>query len=205
MKQNNFKIIGLTGGIATGKSTASHIIKKLGYKVIDADKIARDVVLEGKPAYKEIVNSFGKGILNEDNTINRKKLGEIIFKDKAKREKLNGIVHPYIFKSIKDWIIEYGKKEKIIFLDIPLLIEEIDKINEYGIGLDEIWLVYVDERTQLDRLIKRDDLEKEDAHRRINSQMAIELKREYATRIIDNQGNIERLEKQIEEIIDEII
>ncbi|NMB27813.1 MAG: dephospho-CoA kinase [Tissierellia bacterium] len=205
MIQSDFKVIGLTGGIATGKSTVANIIKGYGYKVIDADRIARDVVEMGKPAYKKIVKDFGEKILNKDKSLNRKKLGDIIFKDKSLREKLNNIVHPYVFKTIKGLIIEYSQSEKYIFVDVPLLIEEIDKFKEYGIYFDEIWLVYTDEEAQLNRLIKRDMLNEKEALKRIKAQMPIDLKREYATKIIDNRGNIKTLKKQMEKVIYEII
>lgn len=205
MKQSNIKIVGLTGGIATGKSTVAKIIKEYGYKVIDADKIARDVVKKDEPAYKKIVRNFGQEILNEDKSLNRKKLGGIIFRDELLRKKLNSIVHPYIFKTIKELIEEYSKIEKYIFVDIPLLIEEMDKSNEYEIYFDEIWLVYADEKTQLDRLIKRDSISKKEGIERIRAQMPIDLKREYATKIIDNRGSFEALKKQMEKVFYEII
>ena len=205
MKQSNIKIVGLTGGIATGKSTVANIIKEYGYKVIDADKIARDVVKKDEPAYKKIVRNFGQEILNEDKSLNRKKLGGIIFRDELLRKKLNSIVHPYIFKTIKELIEEYSKIEKYIFVDIPLLIEEMDKSNEYEIYFDEIWLVYADEKTQLDRLIKRDSISKKEGIERIRAQMPIDLKREYATKIIDNRGSFEALKKQMEKVFYEII
>ncbi|NLW22417.1 MAG: dephospho-CoA kinase [Tissierellia bacterium] len=204
MKPCRPKIIGLTGGIATGKSTVSSILQKLGFKVIDADKIARDVVEKGKPAYREIIHTFGKDILDEYGDINRRKLADIIFENPFHREKLNRIVHPYVFVTIKDSIAE-SECEKIIFLDIPLLIEEMDKLKEHKIDIDEIWLVYVDERTQLDRLMKRDSISEEEALKRIRAQMPIEDKKKYATRIIDNRVDLERLKKQVEGIIDETI
>ena len=204
MNQNKVKIIGLTGGIATGKSTVSNIIIKLGYKVIDADKIAKDAVKIGKPAYEKIIDFFGKDILDINNNVNRKKLGSIIFRDRLMRKKLNKIVHPYVFEGIKKLIEKY-KEERIIFLDVPLLIEEMDEFINYGISFDEIWLVYVDEATQLDRLIKRDLISKEDAIKRIRAQMPLKLKREYATRIIDNGKDLKSLEKTVEKIVYEVI
>jgi dephospho-CoA kinase len=205
MKQNNCKIIGLTGGIATGKSTVSNIIRKKGYKVIDADEIAKDVVEKDKPAYKEIVKIFGDTILNEDKSINRKKLGSIVFKEDIIRKKLNDIVHPYVFKTIQELILKYIYNEKYIFVDIPLLFEEIDKFNKYGIHFHEIWLVYADEKTQLYRLMKRDFINKKEGLERIKAQLPMEIKREYATKIIDNRGDLKTLEKQTEKIIDEIM
>lgn len=205
MKPNNAKIIGITGGIATGKSTVSNIIKKAGYIVIDADKIAREVMKKGAPAYEEIIDTFGKEVLKDDKTIDRKKLGNIIFADILWREKLNNIVHPYIFNRMEELIDQYSRQEKLLFLDIPLLIEELDKMKKDGINLDEIWLVYVDEATQLDRLMKRDSIDRLEGIKRIKAQMPIELKREYATRIIDNRGDLEMLNRQMIKIMDEII
>lgn len=199
MTQNN-KVIGLTGGIATGKSTASNIIKKLGYKIIDADKLSRQVVEKGKSAYNDIVNYFGKEVIDENGNINRKALGKMIFDNHKLREKLNNIIHPYVFKAIKELLYK-NRNEKIIFIDAPLLIEKLDKFNEYGIKFDEIWLIYVNEKTQLERLMKRDAIKKEDGIKRIKAQIPIEIKKKYATRIIDNSGSIRTLEEQIQEII----
>lgn len=205
MKQINCKIIGLTGGIATGKSTVTKIIKENGYKVIDADKIAKDIVEKDKPAYNEVVEKFGEKILEKDKSINRKKLGNIIFKDRLLREELNNMLHPYIFKEIKDMIIKHSQNNEYIFVDIPLLIEEIDKFKEYEICFDEIWLVYIDEKTQLSRLMKRDLIGEERGIEKIRSQMSIDLKKRYATKIIDNRGDLKTLKKQMNKIMDEII
>lgn len=205
MKQINCKIIGLTGGIATGKSTVTKIIRENGYKVIDADKIAKDIVEKDKPAYNEVVEKFGEKILEKDKSINRKKLGNIIFKDRLLREELNNILHPYIFKEIKDMIIKHSQNNEYIFVDIPLLIEEIDKFKEYEICFDEIWLVYIDEKTQLSRLMKRDLIGEERGIAKIRSQMSIDLKKRYATKIIDNRGDLKTLKKQMNKIMDEII
>lgn len=205
MRQNNFKVIGITGGIATGKSTVTNILEKEGYIVIDADKIARDVVKRGQPAYRKIVNFFGKDILNKDGDIDRKRLGDIIFRELELRKILNTIVHPYIYEGIKSQILKYGEMEKIIFLDIPLLIEERENFRKYGINFDEIWLVYLDKKTQLKRLMKRDSITKDEALDRINAQFSIELKKEHATRVLDNRGNLKALEKQLEEILKETI
>lgn len=204
MNPCNRKIIGLTGGIATGKSTASSILIEMGYLVIDADKIARQVVEVGKPAYEEIVKVFGKGILDDENNIDRKKLASLIFKDSAMRKKLNAIVHPHIFQEMKDKIEQY-KDQRVIFLDVPLLIEELDKFKEYEIDLDDIWLVYVDENTQLDRLIKRDKINREEAIRKIRTQISIEEKKKYVTKIIDNRKDINNLKEQITKLLKESI
>lgn len=205
MKQNNPKIIGITGGIATGKSTVTDILIKKGYIVIDADKIARQVVDIGLPAYEEVVSYFGKSILKEDGAIDRQKLGNQIFCDESSRKKLNDIVHPYVLSAIKKNIDKYIGEEKILFLDIPLLIEEIDKFQEHKIYFDEIWLIYVDEKTQLNRLLKRDGINEKEGIYKIKAQMPIDMKKDYATRIIDNRGDKKALEKQIDDILFKII
>ncbi|WP_204260310.1 dephospho-CoA kinase [Caloranaerobacter azorensis] len=117
-------MIGLTGGIATGKSTVTRLLREFGYVVIDADKIAKEVVDVGKRAYLDIVKEFGEDILDENNRIDRKRLGEIIFKDEKKRRKLNQIVHPIVIQEMIDKIEQLSDDKDVIFLDIPLLIEE---------------------------------------------------------------------------------
>lgn len=204
MKQNNRKIIGLTGGIATGKSTVSNIIKQLGYVVIDADKIARDIVAIGEDAYKEIVQHFGEDIVDENGNINRKKLGNIVFNNYKEREILNNITHPHIMRTIKR-LIDENSKERLIFIDVPLLIEGLNSFNEYGICFDEIWLVYVDEETQIQRLMERDCINREDAVKKIRAQIPIEEKIKYATKIIDNRGDISYLEKRVREMVEKAI
>lgn len=205
MTLNNCKIIGLTGGIATGKSTVSNLLIEKGYKLIDADKIAREVVEIDKPAYLKIVEEFGESILLEDKTIDRKALGNIIFNDNFFREKLNQITHPHIFKTIKLNIHKLCKEESIIFLDIPLLFEQFDLLKEYDIRFNEIVLVYVDEKTQIERLVNRDFISKEQAINKIRSQMPIVEKRSRSSKTIDNTGDIENLKKQVDILLLELI
>lgn len=205
MTLNNCKIIGLTGGIATGKTTVSKLLMEQGYKLIDADKIAREVVEINKPAYLKIVEEFGESILLEDKTINRKALGNIIFNDNLSREKLNQITHPLIFKTIKLNIDKLCKEESIIFLDIPLLFEQFNLLKEYDIRFNEIVLVYVDEKTQIERLVKRDFISQEQALNKIRSQMPIVEKRSRSSKTIDNNGDIEKLKKQVDILLLELI
>lgn len=182
-------IAGLTGGIATGKSTVASILRKAGAIVIDADEIARDVVRKGLPAWKEIVEHFGKQALCPEGEIDRKVLGDIIFNNAAEKEDLNNIVHPKVFEELDRRMstIKKHTPDAIIILDIPLLIEtDLHKI------LPDVIVVYTPEDIQLERLIKRDHLSKKDAMARINSQMSIEKKRGVATIIIDNSSNIEK-------------
>ncbi|NLV89602.1 MAG: dephospho-CoA kinase [Tissierellia bacterium] len=205
MKQNNCKLIGLTGGIASGKSTVANYLIKKGYSLVDADKIARQVVEVDAPAYIKIVEEFGQDILLEDRTINRKALGKIIFSNRQAREKLNDITHPHIFQSIKEKVEVLSKENLVIFIDIPLLFEEYSSLTQHGIRFDEIWLVYVDKDTQIDRLMKRDNITREVALRKIHSQMDLDEKRKKASKIIDNRGDINSLETQIDKLLEELI
>lgn len=194
-------VIGLTGGIASGKSTVSNMFKKMGIRVVDADKIAREVVEVGKPAYKQIVNMFGTDILQSDESINREKLGGIIFKDKAKREKLNQIVHPAVRKEMQSQVEEEKcHQAKAVVLDIPLLFE-----SKLTYMVDHTILVYVDKQTQLKRLMKRNGYTEEEANMRIQSQLSLEAKKELADEIIDNNGSINQTEQQLHQIVKRII
>lgn len=193
MKPSNCKIIGITGGIASGKSTVTNILINEGFKVIDADKIAKDVVKIGKPAYYEIIKEFGEDILKPDLDIDRKRLGDLIFNDYNLRNKLNFIVHPNVFKEIKHLIDKYCAYENVVFLDVPLLIEEIELFKLYKVNIDEIWLVYVDREEQLKRLMERDKYSYKEAIARIESQMPLDSKLNYATVIINNNTTIDEL------------
>lgn len=204
MIQNNCKVIGITGGISTGKSTVTNILINKGYKVIDADKIAREVVKVGKPAYIKIIEEFGKEILLDDNTINRKELGKIIFNDDKSREKLNNITHPYIFQSIKLNLKEICKEGNLIFLDIPLLFEQFHLWKRYEIEFDEIVLVYIDEEKQIKRLMERDKITRDEALKKIKTQLPMDEKRKRSSKTIDNSGDIRYLNEEIEKLLLEL-
>lgn len=205
MKPNKATIIGLTGGIATGKSTVSNILISKGYALIDADKIARQVTEINRPAYLKIIEQFGEDILKNDKFIDRKKLGSIIFKDENARETLNGIIHPYVFEEIKSEIMGLSKGKTIIFIDIPLLFEQFHEFKKYGIEFDEIWLVYASKEIQTHRLMKRDDISKEEAWDKIGAQISINEKKLRATKIIDNNEEIENLYIQLDKLLVELI
>lgn len=195
MKQS--KVIGITGSIATGKSSASNIIKSLGYEVIDADLIARDIVKD-KNVILEIKKNFGENIY-ENNKLNRDELAKIIFNDKDKRKLLNEITHPKIYGTIKNKIEK--SDSEIIFLDIPLLIETMDNIDKYNLKLDEIWLVYLSFENQVKRLMKRDSISYKYAVDKISSQISAEDKKKYADIILDNSETLEALEQNIKDEI----
>ncbi|WP_208592272.1 dephospho-CoA kinase [Gracilibacillus suaedae] len=187
-------IIGLTGNIATGKSTISKMIQeKYQIPVIDADIVSREVVEPGEQALEEIVATFGEEILLEDGTLDRKLLGSIIFQDLSKREQLNAIVHPAVRKrmlSKKEELLQQGNQS--IVMDIPLLFE-----NKLTYLVEKTIVVYTTEDVQLQRLIERNQLTEKEARDRMNSQMNMEKKRELADAIIDNSGSIEESENQL--------
>ncbi len=181
-------IAGLTGGIASGKSTVSAFLEDAGAVIVDADKIARDVVRKDQPAWREIVGAFGRSMLLPDGEINRTLLGEIIFNDPVKKQALNRIVHPGVFAETAARLAEIEKKQPnaVVILDVPLLIE-----SGMDSGLSDIIVVYVPESVQIQRLMDRDALTQAQALARIRSQMPIEEKKLRATIVIDNSGSRE--------------
>lgn len=190
-------IIGLTGSIATGKTTVSKMFEQLNIPVVDADKIAREVVEPGKEAFKKIVQSFGNTILHEDDTLNRKALGEIVFNDKEKLETLNNIVHPAIREEMaRQKQMHIDAEESSVVLDIPLLYE-----NKLEHLVDKIVVVYIDESIQLERLMKRDKSTKEEALSRISSQIPIKDKVDRADATINNNGTIEQTYEQLKDLL----
>ena len=189
-------IIGLTGGISSGKSTVSNLFKKYGFPIVDADVIAREVVEPEKEAWRKIIHFFGRDILGADHTIDRKKLGQIIFSNKEKRRLLNEITHPIIIKEIMQQATLLQKKYDHVIVDIPLLFES--KREEL---FDLIILVYVNKETQLKRLMNRDLLNQEEALQKIDSQMELDKKKELADVVVYNDQTIEETEKQVYQII----
>lgn len=195
-------IIGLTGNIASGKSTVGFYLQSLGATVIDADRLAREIVLPNTPALKEIVFSFGSGVLNEDGTLNREKLASIVFNDSQARKKLESITHPRIEEEVNRLIEHFNKSapSSMLVLEIPLLIEV-----GWHKKVDQVWLVTVDERVQLKRLMQRDNLSLEQAKRRIASQMPQQEKRKYADVIIDNSNSPEKVREKIKGLWENLI
>ena len=201
MTRNRCTIIGITGGIATGKSTLTNLLRKRGYKVIDADSISKEVTQIGKPSYYEIIDCFGHEILLEDNSINRKKLARLIFENSNLRKKLNNIVHPRVFEEIQARIHRNCKDNEIIYVEIPLLFETIERANLHGLEFNEIWVVYADYDTQLERLMNRDNISKDEAILKIKSQMDLDEKAKIANRVIYNNGNTDEMERNLELIL----
>ncbi|GIW46628.1 MAG: dephospho-CoA kinase [Deltaproteobacteria bacterium] len=191
------KVIGLTGNIGCGKSVVAKMFEELGAKVIDADQIARMIVQPGEPAWKEIVEKFGKGILKDDGTIDRQKLGKIVFEDEGKREELNQITHPRIIGKIRELIEKYRREnQKVVIVEAALIVEK-GGLRDI---IDELIVVTSDEETQIKRLVEGRGLSKEEAISRIKSQMPVEEKVKHATYVIDNSGSLEETRKQVERI-----
>ena len=186
-------IAGLTGGIATGKSTVSAILKECGASIIDADLIAHAVVKKGLEAYERIAAHFGTQILLPDGEINRPRLGNIVFNHPDEKEMLNQIVHPFVFEEMERQIreIKLRNPASVVISDIPLLIE-----SGMHKKFSEIILVYVPEYLQIQRLMIRDDLSATQANTRIRAQMPIEEKKRFATKIIDNSDSLENTRNQ---------
>jgi len=189
-------IVGLTGSVGTGKSTVTNFFGELGAYIVDWDELAREVIRPHLRAWKEIVEYFGKDFLNEDLTINRQKLAEIVFSDKEKVAKLNQIVHPEVFKEDERITNEIKSldPDALVIKDIPLLFELTRPIF-----LDKIVVVSASEQTQLRRLEEK-GMSREDARSRIKSQLPLEEKIKSADFVINNDGPLEETKKQVEEI-----
>ena len=189
------KIVGLTGGISSGKSTVSSYLKQLKIPVIDADEVARKVVEPNSQGAREIRKAFGSDVFEEDGSLNRQKLGALIFSNAENRQKLDDLLQPLIKIMILDEIEEYRQKgETMIVLDLPLLFEK-----HYEKLCEEIIVVYVPRELQLERLMKRNQYTKQEALSRIDSQLSIEEKRKRATVLLDNQGTVQQLYQQVEQ------
>lgn len=192
-------IIGLTGSIASGKSTVSRMLEDLGYPIIDADLVARKVVEPGSATLKEIEALFGSEMIREDGSMNREKVGALIFSDPAMRKQLNDIIHPAIrAEMLRQRSAFMADGHKTIVMDIPLLFES--KLQHF---VDKILVVSVTEENQLSRLMERNGLSEEDARARISSQLPMSVKEEGADAVIYNNGTIEETAHQLTRILEQ--
>jgi dephospho-CoA kinase len=189
--------VGLTGGIACGKSTVAKMFVNDGAYLIDFDKLAHEVQEPEKPAWKEVVKKFGREILREDGKIDRVKLGNIVFTDKKKLKLLNKIVHPLVFQEWDARLEKISKKDKhaVILSDIPLLFE--GKMQHL---FDLTLLVLIESEEQIRRLMARNHISREEAQNRLNSQMPIDEKITLADIVIDNKGSIAETEKKVKKV-----
>jgi dephospho-CoA kinase len=194
-------LVGLTGGIASGKSEVSRIFKKLGAYIIDADEIAHALLEPNTPTWKEVVKSFGTDILRSDQTIDRTRLGQIVFDDPGKLTVLNTILHPSVFaeKERRRKAIAHADPHAIVVFDVPLLIET--KAHE---RVDKVIVVVADPKTQLKRLMERNGLSKQEAQKRIKSQMPLNEKTKYANYLVDSGEPLSKMEIRIRQIFEEL-
>ena len=192
------KVIGLTGGTGSGKSVVSKSLLAAGAVIVDADRIAHEIILKGEPAYHEIIEYYGTGILDAEGNIIRKKLGEIVFNDKEKLAFLNQCTHKYITAEVKRQIAEAKEADtaKAIIVDAPLLLEA--KLETV---CDLVWVVYAEPEVRAQRVMARDGITYELAKARIANQKSWEEYRAAADAVIDNSKDLVHLEKQLDEIL----
>lgn len=193
------KIIGITGGIASGKSTVVAEIRKHGYQVIDADQVVHELQAKGGKLYQALCNWLDSEILQENGELDRKKLGQLIFSSKDMLEKSSRLQSGIIREELARRRDELAKTQDVFFMDIPLLIE-----HDYMEWFDDIWLVHLDEKTQLERLVMRNHFSKEEAKKRMASQMSTEAKKPYADKLLDNSGDLTELKAQINQLLQEL-
>lgn len=187
------KVIGVTGGIGSGKSTVAKILHDLGASIIDADKIARQVTAKGQQAMEEIVIHFGEGVLDEKGELDRKKLSEIVFADSKEIETLNSITHKYVADRISVELYKLKEeKAEIVVLDVPLPVE-----HGFLDIVDEVWVVIANKDTRIKRIMERNNITYEEALARIKMQKGDEEYLKLANEVINNDGSVEELEKAI--------
>ena len=192
-------IIGLTGSIASGKSTVSQMLKELGYPIVDADLVARQVVEPGSETLEKIKGAFGEDVILPDGSLDRKKVGDIIFSDPASRKRLNDIIHPAIRQEMLRQRAAYvAEGQKVVIMDIPLLFES--KLQHF---VEKILVVSVTEENQLKRLMERNGLSESESLARISSQLPMSVKEEGADAVIYNNGTIEETKWQLNRILEE--
>ena len=194
------KLLGLTGGIASGKSTVAAILRRLGAAIINADELSREVVQPEQDAWNEIIATFGPDILQEDKTLDRRKLRKIVFDNPEARKRLEAIIHPRVRALAEKKISELAAAgNSIIVYEVPLLFEA-----QIHLWLRPVILVACEIETQRKRLLERDHLTEIEAQQHLDAQMSLEEKRKLADYIIENDGNLEELEKQVRTVLQKI-
>ncbi len=191
-------VIGLTGGIGTGKSEVSRLLGTLGAKVIEADKVGHEAYEPGTPGWREVVEAFGEGVLDADGRIDRKRLGGIVFGDEQARERLNAIVHPIVRQLLEERIAGHERKgARVVVIEVPLLIEAIKQQSRWTRMLDEIWVVTAPVEQVVARVQARSGLDETAIRARIGSQATERERIEHADAVIDNSGSLEGLKRKV--------
>ena len=191
-------VIGLTGGIGTGKSEVSQLLGELGAEVIEADKVAHEAYEPGTPGWREVVEAFGEGVLDADGRIDRKRLGGIVFDDEQVRERLNGIIHPIVRRLLEERIATLEREGTgVAVIEVPLLVEAIKQQSRWTRLLDEIWVVTAPEDQAVARVRARSGLDEKAIMARIGSQATERERIEFADAVIDNGGSLEELRRQV--------
>ena len=193
------KIIGITGGIASGKSTVTEFLRQKGFQVVDADAVVRQLQKPGRRLYQVLVVHFGEKILLENGELNRPLLASLIFSNPEEQEWSKRTQGEIIREELAALRNQFAQTEALFFMDIPLLFEQ-----DYASWFDETWLVYVNRDVQLERLMKRDQISKEAAESRLNSQWPLERKISLSSHSLDNNGNQEQLIAQVVQLLEEM-
>ena len=194
-------IVGLTGGIASGKSLVARVFKDLGATVIDADRIVHELLEPDQDAWREVIQYFGQDVQRADKTIDRRKLGALVFNDREKRSWLNACLHPRVFSIYTTQVahLRMRSPDALLFFDAALLIE-----SGYHRNMDRLIVVYAEPEQQVERLMARDCFTREEALLRIASQMPLSEKRRLADHVIDNSGSREETEQQARELFGQL-
>lgn len=193
------KVIGITGGIASGKSTVTAFLREQGYPVIDADAVVHELQAKGGKLYQVLLKEFGQDILSDDGNLDRVKLGQAVFADSKLRARLSDLQDQIIRQELLDRRDALKQTEDVIFMDIPLLYEA-----DYSGEVDEVWLVYVDRAQQLERLMKRNGFSTQEAENRLAAQLSLEEKRGKAQVVIDNSRAVEATLVQVARLLEEL-
>lgn len=194
--------VGLTGGIASGKSTVCKLFGQLGANVLDVDEVAREVVLPGRPAWKKLRQNFGSEYFHSDGSLDRRKLRRLVFADPKQRNRLNTIVHPELMGEINRRLEEFeaSVRDAVVLVDVPLLLE-VGMVHRF----DKIIVVYAHESAQIKRLMQRDGITKEEASEALRVQMPLSKKVEAADYVIDNSGILEETRRQVKKVWQELL
>lgn len=202
MKLNRTRRIGLTGGIASGKSSCTAYLIREGYRVLDGDKLAHRLMAPGQEAFRALVESFGPGILDDDGFLDRRKLGDLVFQNPQALAKLNALTHPLIYRELEREAVlaeEEGVKDDLLFFDLPLLFETWDRAK--ALAFDSIWLVVAPEDVRIRRMGERDGLTSEEARARIRAQMGDDQKIPKSDQIIYNERGLRALYENIQQAL----